>query len=96
MGRAGDGIVRLGLRYADGLREEDRSSDCRTSTAMPTPAAGFDRSTNSSRTPASAATSCNTLAGIGALNAFGYNRRSALWQVERAIRPAGEMFAASP
>ena len=33
-----------------------------------------------------------TLADIGALNAFGYDRRSALWQAERAIRPAGELF----
>jgi error-prone DNA polymerase len=34
-----------------------------------------------------------TLADIGALNAFTNERRSALWQVERAVRPAGEMFA---
>ena len=34
-----------------------------------------------------------TLADIGALNAFGYDRRSALWQVERAVRPTGELFA---
>jgi error-prone DNA polymerase len=33
-----------------------------------------------------------TLADIGALNAFGLDRRSALWQVERAVRPAGELF----
>jgi error-prone DNA polymerase len=33
------------------------------------------------------------LAEIGALNSFGYDRREALWQVERAIRPAGELFA---
>ena len=33
-----------------------------------------------------------TLADIGALNAFGYDRRSALWQAERAVRPAGELF----
>jgi error-prone DNA polymerase len=33
-----------------------------------------------------------TLAAIGALNAFGHDRRSALWQIERAIRPAGELF----
>jgi error-prone DNA polymerase len=33
-----------------------------------------------------------TLADIGALNAFGYDRRSALWQAERAVRPTGEMF----
>jgi len=35
-----------------------------------------------------------TLANIGALNAFGYDRRSALWQAERAVRPSGELFAA--
>ena len=34
-----------------------------------------------------------TLADIGALNAFTHERRSALWQVERAVRPAGEMYA---
>ncbi len=34
-----------------------------------------------------------TLADIGALNAFGYDRRSALWQAERAIRPSGELFS---
>jgi error-prone DNA polymerase len=33
-----------------------------------------------------------TLADIGALNVFTHERRSALWQVERAIRPAGELF----
>ena len=33
-----------------------------------------------------------TLADIGALNAFAHERRSALWQVERAVRPAGELF----
>jgi error-prone DNA polymerase len=34
-----------------------------------------------------------TLADIGALNAFGFDRRSALWQVERAVRPTGDLFA---
>ena len=33
-----------------------------------------------------------TMADIGALNAFTHERRSALWQVERAVRPAGELF----
>jgi error-prone DNA polymerase len=33
-----------------------------------------------------------TLAEIGALNTFGYHRREALWQVEKVIRPAGELF----
>ena len=36
------------------------------------------------------------LAEIGALNSLGHDRRSAMWQVERAIRPAGEMFEARP
>jgi error-prone DNA polymerase len=34
-----------------------------------------------------------TLAALGALNAFGHDRRSALWQIERAVRPSGEMFS---
>src|SRR5688572_8771982 len=33
-----------------------------------------------------------TLADIGALASFGYDRREALWQVEKAVRPAGELF----
>ncbi len=32
------------------------------------------------------------LAEVGALNSFGMDRRSALWQAERVIRPAGELF----
>ena len=32
------------------------------------------------------------LAEIGALNSFGHDRRSALWQVEQVVRPAGELF----
>jgi error-prone DNA polymerase len=32
------------------------------------------------------------LAEVGALNSFGHDRRSALWQAERAVRPAGELF----
>ncbi len=34
----------------------------------------------------------SVLAEIGALSAFGHTRREALWQVERAIRPTGELF----
>jgi error-prone DNA polymerase len=33
-----------------------------------------------------------TLADIGALNAFTNERRSALWQIERAVRPSGELL----
>ena len=35
----------------------------------------------------------SVLAEIGALNALGYTRRAALWQIERAIRPTGELYA---
>jgi error-prone DNA polymerase len=34
-----------------------------------------------------------TLADIGAFASFGYERREALWQVEKAIRPAGDLFS---
>jgi error-prone DNA polymerase len=33
------------------------------------------------------------LADIGAFASFGYERREALWQVEKAVRPAGELFS---
>jgi error-prone DNA polymerase len=36
----------------------------------------------------------SVLAEIGALNGLGYDRRAALWQMERAVRPTGELFAA--
>ncbi len=32
------------------------------------------------------------LAEIGALNSLGHDRRSALWQVEQAVRPPGELY----
>ena len=34
-----------------------------------------------------------TLADIGAFASFGYERREALWQVEKAVHPAGELFS---
>jgi error-prone DNA polymerase len=36
-----------------------------------------------------------TLAEIGAFASFGYERREALWQVEKSVRPAGELFSLS-
>jgi error-prone DNA polymerase len=36
-----------------------------------------------------------TLADIGALASFGYDRREALWQVEKSVRPAGQLFDAA-
>jgi error-prone DNA polymerase len=34
----------------------------------------------------------SVLAEIGALAAFGYDRRAALWQIEKAVRPEGELL----
>ena len=36
-----------------------------------------------------------TLAELGALNAFGYDRRAALWQIEKAVREKGALFKES-
>jgi error-prone DNA polymerase len=36
-----------------------------------------------------------TLADIGALNSFGYDRRTAMWQIEEALRTSGELFSES-
>ncbi len=35
----------------------------------------------------------NTLASLGALNSFGVDRRGALWEAERVVRPSGDLFA---
>jgi error-prone DNA polymerase len=78
-----DGAIRLGLRYVTGLREEIGKAIVR----------GAFRSLDDlvTRTGLRRA-ELVTLADIGALNAFGYDRRSALWQAEQAVRPAGELF----
>jgi len=82
-----DGAVRLGLRYVSGLRDE-------VGKIIPT----SDEPRFSSLDDLVTRTGLRraelvTLADIGALNSFGYDRRSALWQAEQAARPAGELFA---
>jgi error-prone DNA polymerase len=99
-----DGAVRLGLRYVAGLRGEVGQRIA----ASGQRAAGSERQAGVGRVfrPADrfrsiedliARTGVNreelsVLAEIGALSAFGHTRREALWQVERAIRPTGELF----
>jgi len=80
-----DGAIRLGLRYVSGLREEVGKTIalCRVRFSS------LDDLVN--RTGLRRA-ELVTLADIGALNSFGYDRRSALWQAEQAVRPAGELF----
>jgi len=92
-----DGAIRLGLRYVTGLRDDVGKAIAvhRTpSTDHRSPLTGhrfisLDDLVN--RTGVRRA-ELVTLADIGALNTFGYDRRSALWQAEQAVRPAGELF----
>jgi error-prone DNA polymerase len=80
-----DGAVRLGLRYVSGLRE-DVGKMIATRKARFTSLDDLVNRTGLRRAE------LVTLADIGALNAFGYDRRSALWQAEQAARPSGELF----
>jgi error-prone DNA polymerase len=82
-----NGAVRLGLLYVSGLRREvgDRIVERRRERAY----ASLDDFVL--RTEARA-DELRRLARVGALNAFGLTRRSALWQVERASRPRGPLL----
>jgi len=80
-----DGGVRLGLRYVHGLREQ-------SGRAIENASARFQSLDHLVRHAGLRRDELVTLADIGALNAFGYDRRSALWQAERAVRPAGELW----
>ena len=79
-----DGAIRLGLCYVTSLRDEVGKV-----IALRRRFASLDDLV--SRTGVRRA-ELVTLADLGALNAFGYDRRSALWQAEQAVRPAGELF----
>src|SRR3974390_153586 len=86
--------LRVGLRYVRGLREkpvEDliRVRDERT----------FDGITDlARRVPELQKAELVSLSEVGALNSLGksVHRRTALWQVERAARPAGPLLDAIP
>jgi error-prone DNA polymerase len=87
-----DGTIRLGLMYVQGLRSEmgKRIATCRAARPQPRPFASLEDlvAVTGLRRDELA-----TLAEVGALNSFGYDRRTALWQIERAVRPRGELFA---
>jgi error-prone DNA polymerase len=85
------GEVRLGLSYVSGLRkpageriEAERARAPFASLQDFVERSGVHRD------------ELQTLAEVGALNAFGLTRRSALWQVERAARPRGPLFRGVP
>jgi error-prone DNA polymerase len=127
-----DGLIRLGLRYVTGLREEVGKAIASTPGTLGTsgtpgtlicPKCGCDDPSMIDETDGCFCNVCShhwilyvseqrrfatldefvrqtgvrrdevaTLAETGALNSFGLDRRSALWQVERVVRPVGELF----
>src|SRR6266540_3308150 len=81
-----EGAVRLGLRYVRGLRQAAGESIVAARRSRPFVSVQdlVDRTdVHRDELP--------RLAETGALNAFGLTRRSALWQVEKAGRPRGEL-----
>jgi error-prone DNA polymerase len=99
-----DGTVRLGLRYVTGLRAEighrivvgrgfSPADGEATLKGRPTGTCRFHSVEDLVARTGINREELSVLAEIGALNAFGYTRREALWQVERAVRPTGELFA---
>ena len=85
-----EGEVRLGLGYVRGLRAEaaERIEAERALRPFASLQDFVDR-TGLRRDEQ------RNLAEVGALNAFGLTRRSALWQVEKAGRPRGPLFHAA-
>jgi error-prone DNA polymerase len=89
-----DGGVRLGLQYVNGLREAAGRAlvAARARSASPRPAPGFSSLDDLVARAGLRRDEMATLADIGALNALGGDRRSALWQAEQAVRPAGALY----
>lgn len=87
----GSHSLRLGLRYVHGLRAAVAAELERARAIQP-----FSSIEElAQRVPSLSQAELTTLAEIGALNPLGSNlhRRDALWQVERAVRRAGPLFA---
>jgi DNA-directed DNA polymerase III PolC len=86
-----DGSVRLGLRYVKGLREEigKRIEAARAERPFDSVADLVQRSGVNREELA-------RLGEVGALRGLGLERRQALWEGERAIRPTGPLYAALP
>ncbi len=86
-----DGTVRLGLRYVKGLREEvGRRMEAELVRAPFVSVADLVARTGLDREETA------RLAEIGALRSLGLERRAALWEAARAVRPRGALYAALP
>jgi len=86
--------LRIGLRYVRGLRQS--TVERIVCERQKHPFEGIDDLVR--RVPELQKSELVTLSEIGALNSFrkGLHRRTALWQVERAARPAGPLLDAIP
>src|SRR5437667_238123 len=86
--------LRIGFRYVRGLRQT--AADNVVSERQKRPFEGIDDLVR--RVPELQKAELVTLSEIGALNSLGsgVHRRTALWQVERAARPAGPLLDAIP
>jgi error-prone DNA polymerase len=80
-----NGEVRLGFNYVRSLRREPAEAMVATR-----PFSSIDDVTR--RVPQLRKDELRMLAEIGALNGFAGHRRDALWESERAVRPAGPLF----
>jgi error-prone DNA polymerase len=86
-----DGAVRLGLRYVKGLREEVGRRMEAERRRMP-----FASVTDLVRRTGLDREEVARLGEIGAFESLGLERRAALWEAARAIRPVGPLHEALP
>jgi len=86
-----DGAVRLGLRYVKGLREDAGKRLEAARLERP-----FDSVADLVRRGDVNREELARLGEVGALGGLGLERRQALWEGERAIRPAGALYADLP
>ena len=86
-----DGSVRLGLRYVKGLREDIGKKIDAERIARP-----FDSVADLVRRSEVNREELARLGEVGALRGLRLERRQALWEGERAIRPTGPLYAALP
>ena len=85
------GAVRLGLKFVRGLRREAAAAIEREQAAGP-----FADVDDLARRARLREDELSALAAAGALAGFGLTRRGALWQVARAGRGVGPLFAGEP
>ena len=85
-----DNTVRLGLNYVRGVRKE--TAEAIVSARCVRPFSSINDVVR--RVPGLRKPELRMLAEVGALNSLGGHRRDALWEAERALRPAGSLFEA--